>query len=422
MKTLKFITSGEFIFFLFIISGSFKAAIPSFPVDLTIFLMLWSIAIAVKRLYTEGNIASFSIKPVMLYLLFAVIILLSTFYSDSTVYGIQKSLKFITITAWSFIGGFLLLRSTESLNRFIKGILFSATILSVFSLYQYVVNYNPLLQYRFGIEGNPLALAQVSALGALVSLLFVMYRTTKMSLKLFYLGIAMMLVFTSIITGSRMPMISFGLATLLVLMLSVKISKRGIVIRKGLFTFILLMTISITIFLANSSSIFFQTFNYRINALFLGQGDESLQERLNRYSYAWEMFIENPFLGKGAGSFAVNYNSLDVRSYPHNIFFEIMAEFGILGLSLFCLLLLIGLISAFSVIKNNITTNQIIVLSIALFAFLNANVSSDINDNRMFFCFWGIVCMLPLYKEKKIEPVSNKNEKSKRAKRLRIVW
>ncbi|HUH12250.1 MAG TPA: O-antigen ligase family protein [Longimicrobiales bacterium] len=77
--------------------------------------------------------------------------------------------------------------------------------------------------------------------------------------------------------------------------------------------------------------------------------DSSFAERLLLVETAWEMFARNPALGVGAGNYtarfgeyaehrgsaARDYTDPDAARFPHNLYLEVAAETGLLGLALF---------------------------------------------------------------------------------------
>ena len=67
---------------------------------------------------------------------------------------------------------------------------------------------------------------------------------------------------------------------------------------------------------------FFGGFEMGINSSTL---DKSTITRLDRFNFAWEMFLSNPLIGQGAG----------YLSFIHNGFLEILGNLGIVGLFLF---------------------------------------------------------------------------------------
>ncbi|MDX1622827.1 MAG: O-antigen ligase family protein [Gemmatimonadota bacterium] len=77
--------------------------------------------------------------------------------------------------------------------------------------------------------------------------------------------------------------------------------------------------------------------------------DSSFEKRKLVTAVAWREFVENPILGVGAGNYSVHfdrhaarigsaareYDEPDARQYPHNLYLEIAAETGVVGLTLF---------------------------------------------------------------------------------------
>lgn len=82
-----------------------------------------------------------------------------------------------------------------------------------------------------------------------------------------------------------------------------------------------------------------------------GSGQSSIQNRLTRWHIAAEMARDYPVMGLGTGNFlnaqylyaidipgAPNY--MDTPMEPHNAYFQLLAENGLAGIVLFCILLL----------------------------------------------------------------------------------
>ena len=76
--------------------------------------------------------------------------------------------------------------------------------------------------------------------------------------------------------------------------------------------------------------------------------DSSFEARRLFTVTAWQMFLDHPLLGVGAGNYterfdeyaervgsAVRFRSISRAHYPHNLYLEIAAESGLVGLSLF---------------------------------------------------------------------------------------
>jgi O-antigen ligase len=94
------------------------------------------------------------------------------------------------------------------------------------------------------------------------------------------------------------------------------------------------------------------------------------------------------FFGLGIGSFGIVYDGVDERQYPHNVILEIWFELGIIGVTLFAILLLLY----FKKIRLNLN-----FLLIFIFLFLNSMKSYSLVDSRVMF---GILSILILTQHK----------------------
>ena len=84
--------------------------------------------------------------------------------------------------------------------------------------------------------------------------------------------------------------------------------------------------------------------------------EASLRGRMSELLVAWQMFLDHPVLGVGVGNYPVNYQSysrmigLDPRienREPHNLFLEVAAETGLVGLVVFLAVVYLSFRSVF---------------------------------------------------------------------------
>jgi len=73
---------------------------------------------------------------------------------------------------------------------------------------------------------------------------------------------------------------------------------------------------------------------YKFNPAYIVQ-DENVFTRFDLYESAWSEFADSPLWGSGTGSFSFSIFGIDVRIFSHNIFLDILAEGGLVGLLLF---------------------------------------------------------------------------------------
>lgn len=64
-------------------------------------------------------------------------------------------------------------------------------------------------------------------------------------------------------------------------------------------------------------------------------GDENISVRFGLYSLGWGTFQSSPLRGVGTGGMGMEVGDGYARVYVHNLFLEIMAELGVVGLGLF---------------------------------------------------------------------------------------
>jgi probable O-glycosylation ligase (exosortase A-associated) len=80
----------------------------------------------------------------------------------------------------------------------------------------------------------------------------------------------------------------------------------------------------------------------RMNTIGDYQNDASAMARIAAWKWAWAFASNSPILGGGFGVFTLDAGSIPGRpgwEEAHNIFFEVMAEHGFVGLGLFCCLI-----------------------------------------------------------------------------------
>lgn len=129
----------------------------------------------------------------------------------------------------------------------------------------------------------------------------------------------------------------------------------------------------------------------RLLLLFESDKGDSVNVRMTMIEKAQEMFYENPIFGQGTGAFADKMSL--TYAYPHNIVYEILAEFGILGILLFFAIILYILVCAFKSYrlgKIKTKSNNLILLYFNLFitSFYFTLVSGNLYDSRWLW-FYG---------------------------------
>lgn len=198
---------------------------------------------------------------------------------------------------------------------------FTATI-AYFGFYDGVVIYGPgslknvqdfsrdvIYSVVYGISPSNLVFA-VSA----VAIVFIPYLNWKKWQKYLFLAI---IVFSIIISLKRLAIITLILALFYYMLIEKK---------KGSNLWLLIIALMVLSVGTSYYDLVYKRFFGAFNSLSdTGMSDSSSDIRLSRVNMAWELFLNNPLIGQGAGYIV----------FIHNGFIEILANLGILGLVLF---------------------------------------------------------------------------------------
>ena len=176
--------------------------------------------------------------------------------------------------------------------------------------------------------------------------------------------------FTALIfTGSRGPLISLLVTTFVA---ALYLAPSGFI--KRIILFSPFIAASLYIVLKLISTEYLRGFSIG------GIGDEGYQQRSALFEYTWFTILSEPG-GIGIGNFF--HNSF---SYPHNIFLEVLIEWGIIFGLCFVLFVVFGVALCF--FQSGL--NDVFKL-LALYEFMNSQVSGDITSPRLLYalCFLG---------------------------------
>ena len=361
---------------LLIWAGSLKET-PLFawvPVDLT---LASAAAVAVFTLDSRlrGGAATKAVAaPLLVFMLFlpaAVIVPAPTEASTS------KVLTLFTISLLLAVAPFYLLRAPRQRTAFLIalvgfGLLSAANL--VFAPTE--VSNSP---GRFVVEGsNTIAVSRIVLAAAVILLIAATVRGLKLALRVLTAILAVALTAVATLTGSRGPLIALLLAVgVTVITASVYRKYRvravlGLAAVAGVGGWYLLQS-SQTAGLA------------RIISALTGDAGSGPDVRAAIWSYTYELFLAQPF-GSGWGTF--DYFG---TPYPHNLLLEVAVEAGILVLIAVVCLLVMSLVRG---AREAVDWQTTAMLSLFVFAFANAMVSSDINGNRLLlvtaFAIWAV--------------------------------
>lgn len=403
--------SKEFIFAFFLLSGTLKGVLGFVPIDITVLSLGLSVMTAAFPILKKKTMPKHPTVPTAIYLSLSLFIIFTLIYSQGNFFSYEKALRFLVITGWSFVGVLFIIKDKSSLERFFKSFLALSFVMAAASLIQYFSAKGSAV-FIGALGANYIALGRMAGFGVLILICLYLYNNELGHRKTIVVYLSIILLSISLfLSGGRMPVISLGLSVLVIISLSARLTKRGLVfdkiIRKLLF-FCMFGILTLIPFYLNG---LFDTFIMRMKVLFEGDGGASVVNRFDRLDVGMTMFSQNPLFGKGIGSFPVFYASNDVNDYPHNIFVELLSETGLVGLSIFILLFTYAVIKYINArrIEKKINRYHILIFSFFTYMFLTVNVAGDINDNRLFFTALGLMCVSPLIVQDKTTKQNNES-------------
>lgn len=217
------------------------------------------------------------------------------------------------------------------------------------------------------------------ALGAALVVLVLLILTAprrKIAHSLVYGALAAGLATALLATGSRGPVLT---AALVVLMLGAKLASKGRAMRAALALGAIFLGYQLLQTADDQGA-------SRVASTLSGEIDGT-ETRRPRWLDALHAIADHP-LGVGWGNFR---NVTDVgtgeRQYPHNLLLEIYVEAGWVTGTVFLIALITCLVVLWKWSHDRI---DLALLSLALFLFMNAMVSGDINDNRPMWVLFGM--------------------------------
>jgi O-antigen ligase len=200
--------------------------------------------------------------------------------------------------------------------------------------------------------------------------------------KIVNLGMVFFFLFCQFLTNTRGVTIFMGLGAVILLLLNVQ--------KIGFLKIILATPVVFCVFIMILSKFDPEAlFSRFMNSL---EHDVSTNERLNAWSTSIEMLEKSPILGVGTDG----YHHYATLPYPHNYFLEMSVSFGILGIILSIIILLLFLFYAqFLSSKRRGTVQYQLIYILALFYFLESTVSFTLWMHKGLYLWTGILMILP---------------------------
>ena len=357
------------------------------PISIVAFAVF--LYIIVMGYLSNKTMSSINLIPSNIAMLFVFYLLITLMYTTSLNYGLSK---IIILFFWIF--SFSIMSSL--IFKYFNNFLFfnSISLLVVLILFYYSFG-SPLeiLKHVYIFfrlkddETNPNSYSRFLGFGVIAVLLLRPYLKNKNNF-LFFAPILLVAVSYMFLSGSKGPLFALISSVIFYSFLQVKdFTKGGIiaaVVSLGIVFFLTTLNIS-------------QGINDFILQRFINY-EGSLEGREERYEVVFKSFNKDAvdnlvglLFGNGSGNFSYVFDHKDIRSYPHNIFLEIVYEYGIIGLILFIIMVIFPFIKGLKLGKprHNYITKSLLVFW--LYTLITSLVSSDISGN---FLLFGISILL----------------------------
>ncbi|MBI4654804.1 MAG: O-antigen ligase family protein [Nitrospirae bacterium] len=243
-----------------------------------------AIAAALSAIFAKNHWLAFqgSLDFLKMYILFVIV---ATDFSD------KKSIKIITAT-----------------------VIISTVLVTIGALSEYKRNNLNSSYIELNSVGHVNHTAIYLALSFVLSITFL--RTVKNILEKILISLAAIVILSAVLLTDARATVSSIVAVVTIIFIFMKKEKQ--------FTHILISlivaTVIIMLFVAPSK------FSQQYTSIFAA----SFHSRIELWEKAWEMFISHPVVGVGAKHFRF-YNTFDSGSHAHSLYFNTLAQLGIVG-------------------------------------------------------------------------------------------
>ena len=390
-----FIFSFEVIFTLFLFAGRYKAD-PRFawmPVDITALFFGLSVfvgiyLILIRRVRLKRRALSIACAA----LGFVVWMIFSLAWTPGELYATQKALYVATLTFGPLLlAAFIIASDLHRIRRFFLAIVLFAIWIMIESVFVYLRNGG--VGFISAMGGNYLGIGYTCGMGGLIVLTNALFESKGVSNKLLMMTLFSLFLCIMIVAGGRGPLLSMVVAALIPVVFAFRFSITKLIkVKRYIFPLLGIIVLAIVLigYLFIEKHVAMTTLS-RVFVLFEPGMGSSGGARMSMWLGSLPLWGDNPLFGSGIGGYPIIMGYGDFRSYPHNIFLEIMVELGLVGLFFFITLLFVGLrsLGTLQIVRND--PIRLIILMLFTFTLGGALISGDLHDNRLLFMVIGLM-------------------------------
>ncbi|MFU8867007.1 O-antigen ligase family protein [Natronococcus sp.] len=297
-------------------------------------------------------------------------------WSPASEYALYKATRLLTVTPLLFAATIIIATDQNGKHRVLrifKYVLGLALLIALVTFY--ARGFNHSLSQLMGV--NYLIYSRVLGVGALTAVLFATVAETQRR-RLRFAGLAAVLLVAMFLTGGRGPLIAaVMMATGIV---AVRFHQTGRSL--GWRSIVTGASISVLGLAVLAVVIGARTIERFTTLLTLQDG--SAATRLDLYWVAIESWSNAPLFGHGIGSYSIVGDVGRHPYWPHNLFLEVGAEAGLVGIILLILPFGIALFQ-FITFETEISPSGLLAIAFVGYMLLNASLTGDISENRALF-------------------------------------
>ena len=397
----------EFLLVALLLIGIFKNLdiFKCFPIDLTVLVVGITIYIALLTTFVRSKIRK--VGPIEILVLLQGLLVLSSAYFVSRAGDLKwwNAGRFLAFNLPLFYLPLLIIRHKKQkpqIKNIILGVYFIS--LSLLGIAFHNLYFGKLTSWHLTAFGESYIGLSIYISFSIIFLLYYLICTkSKIILKTFYFFLLTLFIIGLILCPSRGILYSFVLV--LVIVFFKILMDKNISFKKILFVCFLIISILAICFLIFKKADV-EGFGVKRIIPNMVSDQSSMQIRIQYYRDAIENFMQKPLIGAGVGMFSYEHGSKG--AYPHNIFLEIAAEYGLIGIIIFCPFLIYLFYLALKLIKNIPLGNLFLIIPLwFLIIFLDTIVSGSIANNRNIWLFGAIILIIAKYYKRQDLKLSN---------------
>jgi len=229
----------------------------------------------------------------------------------------------------------------DKLRKLIKYFIYSGIIASFYILFNFLYNYGFSHFFRLGrVLGNQNAMGIIIGIATTFSFYFLVFEKKYLYIFPFIITAIMVL-----LTGSRTALVFVVLNTIFLIYFKNRSSFKG----KLKAVILILLLFLLSYYLIFNISIFYTIIGRRVEnyiAFLSGSGTNEGSISLRNYmiKFGIEKFKEKPFFGWGIANYrAVLEQDIEIRTYAHNNYVELLVDVGTIGMVVYYLMYIFSL-------------------------------------------------------------------------------